>query len=187
MVEPVAIFPVLRAMAVLFLAALSVAAQETPADFVVAAGGRDAWSGRLPAPNAAGTDGPFATVHRARDAVRAAKEREPRAYKVLIRGGVYWMKKPLVFRPEDSGAPEGEICYAAWPGERPLLSGGRVITPRERGTAIPAVRAGQWYFRQLFVNGRRAVRARHPDRGYLRTAGPLSYVRDPRAERHNRR
>ena len=33
--------------------------------------GNDAWSGRLPEPNAAKTDGPFATLERARDAIRA--------------------------------------------------------------------------------------------------------------------
>ena len=38
--------------------------------FHVAPNGRDNWSGTLAAPNAAGTDGPFATIARARDAVR---------------------------------------------------------------------------------------------------------------------
>ncbi|MDD4019648.1 MAG: hypothetical protein PHV28_17095, partial [Kiritimatiellae bacterium] len=41
--------------------------------FYVSTKGNDAWSGGLPAPNRAGTDGPFATVTRARDAVRALK------------------------------------------------------------------------------------------------------------------
>ena len=31
---------------------------------------------------------------------------------------------------------------------------------------IPEVAAGQWYFEQLFVNGRRAVRARTPNKFY---------------------
>ena len=38
--------------------------------FYVAGDGSDEWSGTLPAPNAACTDGPFATLVRARDAVR---------------------------------------------------------------------------------------------------------------------
>ena len=35
--------------------------------------GNDAWSGKLPAPNAANNDGPVATPGRARDLVRALK------------------------------------------------------------------------------------------------------------------
>ena len=38
--------------------------------FYVSPEGRDSWSGGLVEPNRAGTDGPFATVVRARDAVR---------------------------------------------------------------------------------------------------------------------
>ncbi len=41
--------------------------------FHVSPDGRDAWSGRLREPNAARTDGPFAGLARARDAVRAMK------------------------------------------------------------------------------------------------------------------
>ena len=38
-------------------------------EFYVAKGGCDAWSGKLPAPNKAGADGPFATIEGARDAI----------------------------------------------------------------------------------------------------------------------
>ena len=41
--------------------------------FYVAPNGRDAWSGTLAEPNGAGTDGPFATLARARDAIRQLK------------------------------------------------------------------------------------------------------------------
>ncbi len=39
---------------------------------------------------------------------------------------------------------------------------------------LPEVREGGWYFRQLFVNGVRARRARLPNRGYFGggAAGP---------------
>ena len=38
--------------------------------FYVAPDGNDAWSGRLSEPNAAGADGPFKTIERARDEIR---------------------------------------------------------------------------------------------------------------------
>ena len=44
-------------------------AAQTQAEFYVSPVGRDSWSGRLPEPNEAATDGPFATLGRARDAV----------------------------------------------------------------------------------------------------------------------
>ena len=43
------------------------------ADFYVAPDGNDAWSGTLAAANADKTDGPFATLERARDAIRQRK------------------------------------------------------------------------------------------------------------------
>ncbi|MBE0534328.1 MAG: hypothetical protein IH624_01565, partial [Phycisphaerae bacterium] len=39
--------------------------------FYVSEAGNDSWSGAFAVPNAAGTDGPFATLQRAREAVRA--------------------------------------------------------------------------------------------------------------------
>jgi hypothetical protein len=59
------------------------------------------------------------------------------------------------------------------------LSGGRPITGWKEVTVrgkklwaadIPEVRDGKGYFRELWVNGRRATRARHPARGYLAIA-----------------
>ena len=43
----------------------------------VALDGNDAWSGALAGPNAAKTDGPFATLQRARDEIRKRKARGP--------------------------------------------------------------------------------------------------------------
>jgi len=162
-----------------------------PGDFHVSPDGNDRWSGTLAAPAADRTDGPFATIHRARDAVRAARAKRPGPVTVLVRGGVYRLRRPVVFEPGDSGTAAGPITYAAYPGEKPVLSGGRMIRGWKRGAGktwtavVPEVKAGKWYFRQLFVNGRRAMRARTPNRGYLRTEGPLPEIANPRAERKN--
>jgi len=92
----------------------------------------------------------------------------------MIRGGTYRLTEPLVFGPEDSGSETFGITYTNYPGEQPIISGGRVIkgwTEDNDGTwstLIPDVKAGKWKFRQLFINGRRATRARHPNEGYFR-------------------
>ena len=115
---------------------------------------------------------PFATLTRARAAVRAeAKLGLQEDITVLLYGGTYELNEPLVFGPEDSGTDRFSITYAAAPGQKPVISGGRRVRGWKKGAdgiwtvEIPAVKAGNWYFRQLFVNGRRATRARTPDQG----------------------
>jgi len=46
-------------------------------------------------------------------------------------------------------------------------------------TTLPDVAAGRWYFEQLWVNGRRAVRARTPARFYSYMVGKAVYGIDP--------
>ena len=137
-----------------------------PGQFYLSPAGNDAWSGRLAAPNAARTDGPLATPAAAQAALRRAG-----GGMVVLRGGCYELPATLVFTPADSGT-----VWAAQPGERPVLSGGR----RLRGWRVAG---GRWVldlppgdsFTQLFVNGRRARRARSPNTGFYTMAG---YVPD---------
>jgi hypothetical protein len=58
------------------------------ADFFVSPQGKDTWTGKPADPGE--DDGPFATVARAREAVRALlqKQKEPRRVRVVLRGGV---------------------------------------------------------------------------------------------------
>lgn len=163
------------------------------ADFYIAVDGNDAWSGTLAAPNLLRTDGPFATVTRARDAIRQVRKNAEAAKPctVLVRGGTHYLAKPIVFEDQDSGTADGAIVYAAYPGEKPVLSGGRPITGWKKGDGplwtaeIPDVKQGKWYFYQLFIDGRRCTRARTPNEGYLRTDGPLPEIKNPNKERQN--
>jgi len=67
---------------------------------------------------------PFATLERARDAAREIKQDMPKPITVLVREGTYYFSEPVVFGPADSGADLQPITYAAYPGEKPTLSGG---------------------------------------------------------------
>jgi len=153
--------------------------RQAPADFYVAPHGADAWSGTRPEPNADKTDGPFATLARARDAVRRLKApgTNTRPVTVLIRGGEYRLTEPLVLGPEDSGAKGRPVTYMAYPGERPVFSGGRRIGGWQRGedglwsVEVPETRAGSHTVRQLFVNGQRRERARWPQQKWFTVAG----------------
>jgi len=132
------------------------------ADFHVATDGKDA--------NPGSQDRPFATLACARDAVRERIKAGLEAdVTVLVHGGRYALTAPLVFGPEDSGTEEHAVTYAAAPGETPMISGGRRISGWKNGdagkwmTPLREVKDGTWTFRNLWVNGRRAVRARFPD------------------------
>jgi len=162
-----------------------------PIVFYVAPGGNDGWSGQLASPNPNRTDGPFATIARARDAIRELRKPSPcrarpgkdggikRPANVLIRGGTYFLTEPLALSPQDSGTEECPVTYAAYRAERPVLSGGRRIEGWRRvevggkklwAAEIPEAKRGEWYFRQLFVNGQRRPRTRLPKQGFYHFA-----------------
>jgi hypothetical protein len=153
----------------LCLIAVVSAADSTVGDFYVAVNGSDG--------NPGTQDKPFATVDKARQAVRekiAQGLKQP--VTVLLRGGVYTLSEPLIFGSEDSGTKDCPIIYAAYLGENPTLSGGRAINgwskdDKDRWTAHTDL----GNFRQLYVNGRRAIRAQGPVPGGWDLLGMKGY------------
>lgn len=149
--------------------------------YYVAPGGDDSWSGRLPVPAANGNDGPFATPARACQAIREVRQAAPGTrIRVLLRSGVYCLKETLTFSPAESGTEDAPVVFAAYPGEAPVLSGGRRIRDWTHGSinGIPCwvaeladVRDGHWQFTQLFVDGVRRPRSRLPRTGYYHFSG----------------
>ena len=158
----------------MWMTALLVCGQATAGDFFVARDGSDAGPGSI--------NQPFATVARAQQAVRELKAREPgrdKAIVVSIRGGSYELTEPIVFAPEDSGSAAAPVVYQAYGDERPVFSGGRRVTgwqvhePGVWKVTLPAVKAGKWYFSQLFVDDQRRFRPRLPKTGYYSVAESL--------------
>jgi hypothetical protein len=167
------------------LACLALAGvQAWAAEFYVAPGGNDQWSGQLAEPNADRTDGPKATPAAAIQAARRWRsEGKAEAISVRLRGGTYRLETPLVLEPADSGTMAAPLTIEPYGDERPILSGGRVIGGfRQNGplweAEIPEVKRGEWYFRQLFVDGQRRGRARSPNSGYHRVASALPGPKD---------
>ncbi len=118
-----------------------------------------------------------ATPGRASQAVREALAKGiTKDLTVLLRDGRYELAEPWTFGPADSATAGRTITYAAWPGETPILSGGQRITgwkqdaPGQWSATVPVTVAnGAWHFQQIFVDGRRAQRARWPaDLGELK-------------------
>ncbi len=131
-------------------------------------------------------EAPFATIHRAQ---RAARERGL-PVTITIRAGTYSLGRTLSFSSEDSGISSGQVTYRAYPGEPVTLSGGVRLTcdwhPYKNGIMmcrLPQAAVGKLTFDQLFVNGKRQIRARYPNydnsdpknfTGYIRAASDLS-------------
>ena len=136
----------------------------------VSPSGDDRWSGTLAAPRAPADDGPFATLTRARDAAGALKTngRLDAPVTVMLLDGTYHLAEPLELGAADSGEADKPITYCAYPGHRPVISGGRRLDDwqpyRDRilQARVPEAAGGRFKFRQLFFNGQRMIRARWP-------------------------
>ncbi|MFC2087644.1 right-handed parallel beta-helix repeat-containing protein [Bacteroidota bacterium] len=143
----------------------------------IAKNGNDNWSGELALPNKEKSDGPLASFEAARDRIRELKKITgslPCPVNVQVREGVYRLDKPFILGPEDSGSKNCPVTYMAYPGEQVKISGGKMIRGKWEKykdgiykCVIPEVKGGKWYFRELFVNGERKIRARIPDSGFM--------------------
>lgn len=154
-----------------------------PVKIYVSPKGSDSWSGLYPEPLPDGSDGPLATLTAARDRLRELK-REGKPVVVMVRNGTYRLNTPLTLGPEDSGCEECPVVWQAYPGENPVISGGRpILSFREDRLGetpiwiaeLPEAAEGVWRFKQLFVNGERRTRSRLPKRGFYRIASVPSY------------
>lgn len=139
---------------ILFVAAC-VFAQPSAMKFYVAADGNDAWSGKLPAPNADQTDGPFKTLSKAAAAMKAGDT-------CLVREGVY----RETFTVAVSGTPEAPVTFENYPNETAMLSGADLVTGwRSEGGAIYSA-AMDWDMddqNQFFADGVMLTEARWPN------------------------
>jgi hypothetical protein len=149
-----------------FLPAPAQATNSEAETFFVAVTGNDSWSGRLPEPNADGTDGPCVSLAAACRAARQEGTDRPR--KVIIQAGQYFLDKPLELNADDAG-----LTIESAPGADVCLYGGRKVTGWEKdgekfySVALPGAKDKKWDFRALVVNGRFCRRARLPEEGFF--------------------
>lgn len=83
--------------------------------------------------------------------------------------GTYALEAPIVL----TAADDRPIVFEGESGAKPVISGGIRLTGWERTEEgwwrcrVPQVAKYQWRFEQLYVNGRRAIRARTPNEGWF--------------------
>ncbi|MGN0847181.1 MAG: right-handed parallel beta-helix repeat-containing protein [Kiritimatiellia bacterium] len=112
------------------------------------------------------------------ESIRAAKARgDKAAWTVRVKPGHYALKETLVVTPADSGTPEAPVTWVG-EGEAVFAGGERIGGWTDAGggvwrAPIPKAPNGEpAYFEQLWVNGRRAARARLPNTGYFNIRRP---------------
>ena len=160
----------------------------------VSPSGHDSWSGRLSAPNSRKTDGPFATLERARDEIRKLKKQNRLPEKgviVYFRKGTYILSHPFQLTSEDSGNAKAPVVYQAYRGESVRIVGGReirdweLVTDEKILSRLPENARGKVYQAnlkelgisdfgspsggglELFFNDKPMTLARYPNEGFI--------------------
>ena len=112
---------------------------------------------------------PFATLARARDAVRGQRSGQtapPPLARIVLMDGTHVLSEPFILTPQDS-----DITFDASPGAKPVVSGGvRIGGWRKHDDKlwvadVPWLAQRPEPFTQLFVNGVRRTCARTPNEG----------------------
>ena len=126
---------------------------------------------------------PCASLDEALARVRDARAKDGGEWTVKLAEGDYFIERPVVFTPADSGAPGAPLRIVGAGMGRTRIMGAKRLEGFRAGAD------GRWYapvpkgadgdpvwFESLFVNGRRAVRARHPNTGFFRPQATLQTI-----------
>lgn len=109
------------------------------------------------------------------------KSDDKRPIVVEFEPGVYFLDKPMSFSAQDSGSKERPVSYIVNDPEKTLFSAGRKLPPfklAENGLWTCKV-PENWKFEQLFVNGKRVLRARTPNKGFIK----ISAIKETKADK----
>lgn len=113
-------------------------------------------------------EAPFKTIEQAQKQVRTLIPEMDGDITVFLRGGTYSLSKTITLTNADGGKNGHYVRYKAYPGETPLVTGGIPIKDwkiADPANNIWAASDVDGRFRQLYVNGKKAIRARYPNLG----------------------
>ncbi|HEX3628758.1 MAG TPA: right-handed parallel beta-helix repeat-containing protein [Verrucomicrobiae bacterium] len=161
---------------ILFVALLANASIAVAVDLWVAADGSDANTGTFARP--------FLSLDAAlKKAENIRKRSSSKPIHIILRGGEYFLNRPLQIRAILSGKPSHPTVITSAKNEHPVLSGGIVIRDWRRAGSvpnlphdtsgkiwaakIPIVEGQPLKFRALWVNGRKGTLAREPNTGNM--------------------
>ena len=120
----------------------------------------------------------LATIKKAQETIRKIKANGlDRPVIVYLKEGLHFLGEPLIFSSDDAGTEEFPVTFTSYGKEHVVISGGIQVKGWEKykkniwRTYIPEVKAGNWEFNQIYVNGALRKRARIPNEGFFRVAG----------------
>jgi len=121
---------------------------------------------------------PFKTISRAQKAIRTTPLTKKGNKEVHILAGEYFLTEPIKFTPEDGGSVKNDYQQVFYEGHNATISGGKKITGFKKAenfkienivvADVPEAQDGKWAFRDLYVNDKRAIRSRFPNKDYFR-------------------
>jgi len=117
---------------------------------------------------------PLSTLTAARDKARELRNSNniDQPIEVIALEGEYFMFQPLNLSIDDCGEPDSPLIFKAETGTKAVFRGGVQLTGFEKvndklwKVFVPQVAFYNSYFEQLYVNGKRAVRARTPNKSF---------------------
>jgi hypothetical protein len=114
---------------------------------------------------------PLATLEAARDRARMIRKGQQLSepIEVVVAPGNYVLQQALTLTAEDSGTEESPLVFRGEKGPPPVFSGGIALPAFEKVSdrlwkiTVPPIALYGGSFGQLFINGKRATRARTPN------------------------
>lgn len=110
---------------------------------------------------------PFKTLTKARDFVKTVNSTMTGNINIHLRGGEYQLSESLVFGANEGGKNGFNVIYKAYNDEKPVITGGKQITGWTQVSGknywvadVPTSAGFASYFRNIWVDGKRAVQAR---------------------------
>lgn len=118
---------------------------------------------------------PFQSIGKSLEAIKTVFRNDPEANcTVWLSEGKYLLRKPEVLNSYDLKSQNGSLTFRALPGESPVVSGGIEVTgwSYDNNGVWTAILPKEYDLeslpRELFLDNSRAIRARHPNKGFLR-------------------
>ena len=124
---------------------------------------------------------PFKTITKAQKAVREINGTMTGDIVVYLREGTYQLNSTVNFDERDGGKDGHYVRYKAYKGEMPLITGGMPVTGwtiHDETNNIWKAEGVEGRFRQLYVNGKKAVRACFPNAIAANDKGAGSFDHD---------
>ena len=118
---------------------------------------------------------PFATLTAARNRAREFRKgnQVDQPIEIIALPGAYFMNEPLLLTSDDAASSSAPLIFRAEKGTKAIFCGGVRIGGFEKmndmlwRAFIPEVARYGWYFEQLYINGKRAIRAQTPNEGFF--------------------